>query len=185
MEREVRYCTTEDGVRIAYCVEGEGPALVVCPDFVGSFSLDPLLPSRKHFLEQMAQGRKIVLYDMRGTGLSQRDATDFSGPALVLEIDAVMRAAGLKRLALWGSILGGPRAIAYAAHHPGQVTHLILADTCARPAEAFPHDAAKALAELCRTNWKLAAQTFTDMGVRQQGADPGKRQMDAELSIQA
>ncbi len=33
MEREVRYCTTEDGVRIAYCVEGEGPPLVVVAEF--------------------------------------------------------------------------------------------------------------------------------------------------------
>ena len=39
MKGEVRYCTTEDGVRIAYCVEGEGPALIVCPQFGRSFSL--------------------------------------------------------------------------------------------------------------------------------------------------
>src|SRR3990172_3281616 len=114
----------------------------------------------------------------------ERDATDFSGPALVLEIDAVVRAAGLKRLALWGSILGGPRAIAYAAHHPGQVTHLILADTCARPAQAYPYEAAKGLAELYRSNWKVAVQTVGDMGFRAQVADPGKRQMYAELALQ-
>ncbi|MBI1886292.1 MAG: adenylate/guanylate cyclase domain-containing protein [Chloroflexi bacterium] len=181
---EVRYCTTEDGVRIAYCLEGEGPPLVVCPPSVASFSLGHLVPTGRAFLEQIGQGRKVVRYDMRGTGLSQRDATDFSGPALVLDIDAVVRAAGLKRFALWGSVMGGPRAIAYAAQHPGQVTHLILADTYARAAEAFPYEAAKGLAELCRTNWKLASQTVTDMGVRQEVADPGKRQMYAELSLQ-
>jgi len=42
MEREVRYCTTEDGVRIAYCVEGKGPPLVVVAEFAESFSLLPL-----------------------------------------------------------------------------------------------------------------------------------------------
>ena len=42
MERDVRYCTTEDGVRIAYCVEGEGPPLVVEAEFAESFSLLPL-----------------------------------------------------------------------------------------------------------------------------------------------
>ncbi len=39
MEPEVRYCTTEDGVRIAYCVEAKGPPLLVVPFFVTSFSL--------------------------------------------------------------------------------------------------------------------------------------------------
>jgi len=39
-EREVRYCTTDDGIRIAYCVVGRGPPLIVCPQFVESFSLD-------------------------------------------------------------------------------------------------------------------------------------------------
>ncbi len=40
MEREVRYCTAEDGVRIACCVEGEGPPLVVPPFVVQSFVLE-------------------------------------------------------------------------------------------------------------------------------------------------
>ncbi len=184
MEREVRYCTTEDGVRIAYRVEGEGPPLLICPAFVGSFSLEHLVPAVRDFFEQLGRGRQLVRYDVRGTGLSQRDATDFSGPTLVLDIDAVVRAAGLKRFVLWGSLLSGPRAIAYAAQHPEQVTHLILAGTFARPHEAFPYEAAKGLAELCRTNWKLAAQTITDLGVRQRVADPVKRQLYAELTLQ-
>ena len=184
MEREVRYCTTEDGVRIAYCVEGEGPPLLYCTAFVRSFSLDHLVPASESFFEQIGQARKLVRYDMRGTGLSQRDTTDFSGPALVLEIDAVVRAARLKRFALWGSGLSGPRAIAYTAQHPEHVTHLILSDTLARPAEAFPYEAAKGLAELARGAWKLAAQTFAELGVGQQLADPRKRQMYGELGLQ-
>ena len=45
MEREVRYCTTEDGVNIAYCVEGDGPTTILAlPAFVESFSLDHMMP---------------------------------------------------------------------------------------------------------------------------------------------
>ena len=44
MEREVRYCTTSDGVRIAYSVEGEGPPLLFC-QHVYSFSLSHLVPA--------------------------------------------------------------------------------------------------------------------------------------------
>jgi len=187
-EREVRYCTTEDGVRIAYCVEGEGPPLVACPAFVASFSLDHLLPPYwKAFLDRIRQGRRLVRYDMRGTGLSQRDATDFSGPALVRDIDAVVRAARLKRFALWGTSLSGPRAIAYAAQYPERVTHLILFDTVARAADAadaVPYEAAKALAELARTNWKLAVQTLSGVGAAREEADPSKRQVYSEWLLQ-
>ncbi len=184
MKREIRYCTTEDGVRIAYCVEGEGPPLLCCPSFVQAFSLTHLVPVWKAFFDEIGRGRSLIRYDMRGTGLSQRDVTDFSGPALVLDIAAVVRAVGLKRFALWGVQFSGPRAVMYAAQHPEQVSHLILASTFARPRQAFPYETAKGLAELCRTNWRLGVQTLTDMGIRQHVADPGKRQMYAELSLQ-
>ena len=55
-EREVRYCTTEDGVRIAYCVEGEGPPLLVMQFFVESFSLDHRLPEQVAFMENCGAG---------------------------------------------------------------------------------------------------------------------------------
>lgn len=43
-EHEVRYCTTSDGVRIAYSDEGEGTPFVMCPHLSESFSLDYLVP---------------------------------------------------------------------------------------------------------------------------------------------
>ncbi len=39
MEREVRFCTTEDGVRIAYSIEGDGPPLLICSQFFESFTV--------------------------------------------------------------------------------------------------------------------------------------------------
>src|SRR3989304_4236074 len=75
MEREVRYCTTEDGVRIAYCSQGEGAPLVMTPILCESFSLYHLLPEIDQFLERLLPVRRVVLYDARGCGLSQRDVT--------------------------------------------------------------------------------------------------------------
>jgi len=72
-EREVRYCTTEDGVRIAYCVEGEGPPLLMCPILFESFSVDHLLPGYQRFLQAIAGQCTLIRYDTRGTGLSQRE----------------------------------------------------------------------------------------------------------------
>jgi len=76
MEREVRYCTTEDGVRIAYCAEGEGPPLLVCPFFVESFALSHIVgEAYEGFFRRLGRDRRLVRYDARGTGLSQRKRT--------------------------------------------------------------------------------------------------------------
>ena len=78
MDNAVRYCTTPDGVRIAYSVEGEGPPLLVCPQFVESFSLDHLFPPYEKFMRRLGEGRSLIRYDARGTGLSQREVGDIS-----------------------------------------------------------------------------------------------------------
>lgn len=129
MEREVRYCTTEDGVRIAYCVEGEGPPLLWCPFLFESFSLDHLAPSYVEMFEEIGRGRQLIRYDPRGIGLSDRDASDFSNAALVRDIAAVAEAAGLDRFAIWANTMSGPRAITYAFENAERVTHLVLFDT--------------------------------------------------------
>ena len=89
-EREVRYCTSADGTRIAYCLQGEGPVLVALPQFVDSFSLDHLHSTRTPFFDALARNRTLVRYDLRGTGLSQRPATDFSLDAVTADLAAVV-----------------------------------------------------------------------------------------------
>ncbi|MEX0800861.1 MAG: alpha/beta fold hydrolase [Dehalococcoidia bacterium] len=163
MEREVRYCTTEDGVRIAYCVEGDGPPLVMIAFFIESFSLDHLLPESQQFFRRLGQGRRLVRFDARGTGLSQRDVADMSTAALVRDLEAVVRAAGLKRFSLFVGSAGGPRAIEYAARHPGQMDRLILLRTFARLLDVLSRDMLEGLIRLARANWAVAARTFADM----------------------
>jgi class 3 adenylate cyclase/pimeloyl-ACP methyl ester carboxylesterase len=175
MEREVRYCTTEDGVRIAYCVEGEGPALVICPEFVESFSLDHLLPEAQPFRRRLGDGRQLVLYDTRGTGLSQRDVTDMSHTALLRDLEAVVRALRLKRFSLWSAGIGGLQAIAYAARHPRQVDRLVLYGAVARVLDAFSRETLESFAHLAQANWELAARTFVDTGMRRQSEEAGLR----------
>jgi pimeloyl-ACP methyl ester carboxylesterase len=114
MDREVRYCTTEDGVRIAYCTEGDGPAILVQPFFIESFSLDHLLPEYRTFLQKLSEGRKLIRFDSRGVGLSQRDVRDLSPAALIEDGIAVARACGLEDYALWASTSTGPFALRFA-----------------------------------------------------------------------
>jgi class 3 adenylate cyclase/pimeloyl-ACP methyl ester carboxylesterase len=170
-EREVRYCTTEDGVRIAYCVTGEGPPLLWCPIFVESFSLVEKHPIYADLLGRLRKRWTLIQYDPRGVGLSTRDVTDFSGRAMVADIKAVVGASGFQKLSIWASVGTGPRAVAFSAANPKSVSHLVLYDTYHRADEAWPIEQNRGMAELCRSNWKLAAEVMANMGSRAEVRD--------------
>ena len=103
----VLYCTTSDDVRIAYATFGEGPPVVFIPYFNESFSI----PEEQQFYERIGKARTVVRYDSRGTGLSECDVKDFSHEALIRDLEAVVKALGLRQFTLWGQTLAGPRAI--------------------------------------------------------------------------
>jgi len=166
MGGEVRYCTTEDGVRIAYKVEGEGPPLLLCQMFTESFAHGLDMPAAVLFNDKLGEGRQLIHYDMRGTGLSDRDPQDLSGDALVRDIEAVARASGLRRFSILAYGISGPRAITYAARHPRLVSNLILCGTCATPTDAYAEEAVSAFIQLIRSNWAMASQMFADVSLR-------------------
>jgi len=164
-EREVRYCMTADGVRIAYCAEGEGPALMVCPiTAFESFSLNYLMPELEDFYREIGAGRTLVYYDMRGTGLSERRIEDFSLEAVVSDVSAVADAAGLDRFAIWSPGLSGPKAIKYAAQNPDRLCALIVYGTFARALDAYSRAAIQAFAALALSDWELFCRTIADLG---------------------
>ncbi len=182
MEREVRYCTTDDGVRIAYCSQGEGPALVMTPQSYESFSLFHLLPEVELFLDRLRPVRRVVLFDGRGTGLSQRDAVA-TPSTLLRDLAAVVAATGEEAVAVWANMLYGRAAVRFAASHPGSVDRLVLFGVFARRSDAFSDAAVRSFLELTKANWKLAAQTFGDMSTRQ--ADPGAGLRWGEVFLQS
>jgi len=182
MEREVRYCTTSDGVRIAYSVEGEGYPLLWCPLFVESFSLVDEVAIYRTLIAELAKRWTLVRYDPRGVGLSEREAADHSNSALVRDISAVVTAAGLDKLAIWANIISGPRAVTYAVQNPARVTHLVLYDTFADP-EGLPRNTAKAIAEMARTNWQFATTVLADMGTRDSDARKLVADYNSELAV--
>jgi class 3 adenylate cyclase len=174
MEPRIQYTQTKDGVSIAYGVMGAGRPLVVCPSFiVGQLSHVLQSPTSRGFFDHLAKDRLLVMYDSRGFGLSERNVTDFSLEARALDLEAVVRAARLRRLALWASFASGPIAVAFTASHRREVTHLILYGTTARGAEVMARERIDALTQLCRTNWDLAAQVLADMSLRDQYPEEG------------
>jgi class 3 adenylate cyclase len=173
VEPQVRYCTTSDGVSIAYCMMGEGSPVVFLPAIYFGISLISKVPSFTDFFSELARTHQIIVYDSRGFGLSQRDAGGHSLDDRVRDLDAVVQAANLEEVSLFASSFTGPTAITFAVRHPAIVTHLLLFGTFARAADVMPWDQAKAVIDLCRTNWDVAAQLLADMSTREEPAASG------------
>ena len=168
MGGEIRYCITDDGVRIAYRVKGEGPPLVVAPFFMESFSLLHRMPSLSQFLDRLAEGRTLIQYDTRGTGLSQRGSKDFSPRALAADIAAVVRDVGERQIMVWGSHGGTIRGMAFAIYYPELVFKLAMYTPLPVNTAYFPVQALHAMASLWRTDPKTAARNMADAAMREQ-----------------
>ena len=130
--RQVRFCTSPDGVRIAYAVTGTGPPLVKVANWLSHLEFDTDSPVWRHWLAALSERHTLVRYDERGSGLSDWDAADISFEAWVRDLETVVDAAGLERFPLLGIAKGGAIAIAYAARHPERISHLVLYGTSAR-----------------------------------------------------
>lgn len=110
----------------------------------------------------------LVRYDPRGSGLSDRDVTDFSLDALVSDLEAVVDALKLRRFPLIGLCQGGVIAVAYAARHPERVSRLVLYDSYLHG--AFVGDAgdrlamqAQAFSQVIELGWGRKVGAFREM----------------------
>jgi len=183
MEREVRYCTTEDGVRIAYWVRGSGEPIVWQSLFLAQMAAEDEWYGGRLASKFTSKGRMVIRFDGRGVGLSQRNLDDFSLEARVLDLDSVVRAMRLKSFDLLGDMWSGPVAVAYAVRHPRRLRHLILSRTYARAADITSRERWQPLVELARTNWRMAAEIFGNIDNpdrRAQGAGPAVDTLLAE-----
>ncbi|HLZ68938.1 MAG TPA: alpha/beta fold hydrolase [Dehalococcoidia bacterium] len=126
MQETIRYCTTADGVRIAFATSGEGYPVVRVLGWLTHLEFERGGPLWQPWVRHLGGRHRLVRYDMRGIGLSDREATDFTLEARIADLSAVVDALALERFALVGSSDGGYTAIAYTAAHPERVSHLVL-----------------------------------------------------------
>jgi pimeloyl-ACP methyl ester carboxylesterase len=126
MQQRIEYCTTPDGVRIAYATIGKGPKLVRTPHWFSHLEYDLESPVMRHTILTLAHHHTVLRYDARGIGMSQRDGIDISFDKLVQDLEAVVDSAKFDRFVLVGLSQGCAQAIAFAARHPDRVSHLIL-----------------------------------------------------------
>jgi class 3 adenylate cyclase len=138
---ETHYAKSGD-VNIAYQVMGDGPLdLVVVPGFISHLENDWDEPRSAHFLERLASFSRLIRFDKRGTGLSDRPGGLPDLETRMDDVRAVIDAVGSERSALFGYSEGGPMCCLFAATHPDRTTALVLYGTYAAkldPDDAYP-----------------------------------------------
>jgi pimeloyl-ACP methyl ester carboxylesterase/DNA-binding CsgD family transcriptional regulator len=166
----IRYTTASP--HIAYAVHGAGAeTLIVVPGWVSHLAFDWETPETRAFHKRLAATRRVIRYDKRGTGLSDRpNAPDaYSLDTRVHDLAIVMDAVGVHRTDLFGWSEGGTIALAFAARYPERVARLVTFGSYARtlaapdyPCGSDPERDA-AISTLVRAEWGTGSRIMTDI----------------------
>jgi pimeloyl-ACP methyl ester carboxylesterase/DNA-binding winged helix-turn-helix (wHTH) protein len=165
--QEIRFCVTDDGVRLAYAKVGNGHPIVKVADCFNHIDFEWDSPIWRHWVRELGNDFSLLRYDGRGSGLSDWEVDDVSFEAWIHDLEKVVDAAGLEKFALMGHSQGGAVAIAYAVRHPERVSHLILWGGYARGAyhRDIPDavEVRRALETLVQLNWGRTNPSFFQM----------------------
>jgi DNA-binding winged helix-turn-helix (wHTH) protein/pimeloyl-ACP methyl ester carboxylesterase len=170
-QQQIRFCTSFDGVQLAFATVGQGPHLVEVGTWINHLESDwdsPVWSSRLHRLASLNQ---LLRYDCRGCGMSDHVAADFSFEAMLGDLEAVVDAAALDRFALSAPCGGAAVAIAYAARHPKRVSSLVLYGPFARgrlagSPSALQCEEAAVMRKLIEIGWGRENPVFREVFTR-------------------
>jgi class 3 adenylate cyclase len=154
-------------VSIAYWTLGHGGTpLVLMPGIPFNHAqLQWELDGQAEFYERLAQGRTVISYDSRGTGLSDRNARDISMDAQLLDLEAVLQKTRIidGPFDLWGFVTSGPLAITYSARHPERVNRLLLWCSFARSSDSMESAQFQGLMLLAEKDWTTFTETMASV----------------------
>ncbi len=174
----VRYAHNGD-VAIAYSVGGGGDLdVLIIGGFIGHLEISPTLPMAARFWERMGSYARLIAFDKRGMGLSDRDAGAYTLENIADDAIAVLDAVGIERAAVFGMSEGGPAATMLAAAHPGRVSAMVQYATYARLSRT-PDNPHGVPVDALRTFWHGMLANWGDPGSIQVWAPSHAR--DVEL----
>ena len=118
-----------DDVYIAYQVFGEGSLdLIFVPGFVSNIEAMWQSPNRSRFFRRLASFCRVIIFDKRGTGMSDRSSQIFTLEQRMHDVQSILNEVGSERAALFGISEGGPMSLLYAATYPDDVVGMVLID---------------------------------------------------------
>jgi DNA-binding winged helix-turn-helix (wHTH) protein/pimeloyl-ACP methyl ester carboxylesterase len=163
---QVRYAIS-DGLSIAYQVTGSGEHdIVLVAGFVSHLELDWAHPRHADFLDRLASFGRLIRFDKRGTGLSDRQVGVPDLETRIHDVLAVMDAAGSTRAVLFGYSEGGPMAIRFAAGHPDRVKALVMYGAYAKRTRTVDYPWAPTPEDRARYAEQLAAEWSWEADLR-------------------
>jgi pimeloyl-ACP methyl ester carboxylesterase/DNA-binding winged helix-turn-helix (wHTH) protein len=165
-EQQIRFCTTSDGISLAYSTVGSGPCIVRVLGHFTHLQAEWDWPEMRLFWERLAERYTVVRYDGRGIGLSDRYTGEFTEETRQRDLDAVLNAVGADRVVLLGISEGGWTAAAFALQHPERVSHLVLYGAYSRGAQARPgydREEDEAIITLIRKGWGRNTPAFRQL----------------------
>jgi len=145
-----------DGLRIAYAVQGEGPVdVLIAPGIISHLNIMSHMPAFRDSMQSFCEFARVATFDKRGQGLSDSCVRVPDLDERVHDIEAVLDAAGMERVVLYGVSEGGPMCIKFAVEHPDRVRGLILLGTAARwlQDEGFPAGIEERAMDGITRNW--------------------------------
>jgi class 3 adenylate cyclase/pimeloyl-ACP methyl ester carboxylesterase len=162
MELRIQYATTSDGVSIAWGEAGQGPALLL-------FGAMPFTHVQEQvavvaaWWEAAARSFRVITFDARGTGMSEREVVGVSAETLLLDAEAVIDAAKLDRFIVStdpGSILATSTCLRLAIAYPERVTHVVLESPFPSLREIADTSMAKVGVALAELDWDAFRQAL-------------------------
>jgi len=155
--QEITFCRTKDGVNLAVASVGQGMPLVSTPTWATHLEYDWESPTRARLWHSLAGRFRLIRYDGRGFGLSDRDVANISFATFERDLETVVDALHLRCYALLAISQGAATAIAHAVRNPDRVSKMVLHGGFAlgrkKRASAKEVQMAKAWIAIMRQGW--------------------------------
>ena len=150
----IRYTTSRDGTRLAFAQSGEGPPLMRGSHWLSHLEHDWKSPVWRPLLDQLSAHHRLVRYDPRGTGLSDRTLRGGTLEDFVADLTAVADAASLDRFSIFAASQSAPVALGFAAAYPDRVSRMVLIGGFIRGSQhRADASVGDAMTEMIRSGW--------------------------------
>jgi class 3 adenylate cyclase/pimeloyl-ACP methyl ester carboxylesterase len=161
MELQIRYCTTSDGVSIAWGEMGQGSAVLRFQPAPFSH-VEQAVASSQAVWDDLASSFRLILFDVRGTGMSERDVDHVSAETLLADAEAVVSAAQLDTFGVYceANLLALHPALQLATAVPSRVTHLLLESPYQNMSELAETPYGRVGAALAESDWDVYVETL-------------------------
>ncbi len=161
VQQTIRYTRSRDGTGLAFAVSGQGRPLLRAGHWLSHLEHDWQSPVWRPLLDRLGEGRSLVRYDPRGTGLSDRTLGAATLEHFIDDLEAVADAAGLDRFPIYAISQSVPIALGFAARRPERVERLVLFNGFLRGSTARGDRAnTEMMVELIESGWGVADSPF-------------------------